>query len=528
MGEETKGWAGERRIGGGEGRITGAFFGAGPEARGVTSSPGNHRERTPMFDRKSDSERVLTLAGVIATSGLLALAACGGGGGGSATTSTMDPGGQDPGPGGGPVITLGELTLPLARASSARQQPVIRFDDELRIGGMPPPLSAGLAPVATHGDAAVSRGTVRDGVGGATLIDYLQRDATDRQTRPGTVFAFEEAPTVRYVAGTTPGEVDEIVRAVQLINANLPPDFQIPVDATAFSAADDAAGLDELADGEIVIEYDRREDWEISYTAGPDQAGLAQTRRAGSVSLAARVWVDDTRVSGDERMTTLVHEILHALGRFHPDPARFPDTVMNAPSTGVEGYVLHPLDGQALLAVYGTLEAGDTPADIAADLGPWDDQSMHVRADLGDLAFGASVRDGHVRPWAFGPRPGIDLADNPRLTGSASWDGRLLGLTPSGGTVAGGAGLTIDLDTLRGDLEFTGLESWTGAPGLVGTGATWGDGDLEYLIGIRGNLFGRIGGDEGRITGAFFGAGHEGMAGTLTRDDLAAGFAGSR
>ena len=45
---------------------------------------------------------------------------------------------------------------------------------------------------------------------------------------------------------------------------------------------------------------------------------------------------------------------------------------------------------------------------------------------------------------------------------------------------------------------------------------------------VRGNLFGRTGGDEGRITGAFSGASHEGMGGTLSRDDLAAGFAGTR
>ena len=65
-------------------------------------------------------------------------------------------------------------------------------------------------------------------------------------------------------------------------------------------------------------------------------------------------------------------------------------------------------------------------------------------------------------------------------------------------------------------------------PGLVGSGATWLDGDLNYKVSVRGNLFGRTGGDEGRITGVFSGASHEGMGGTLTRDDLAAGFAGMR
>lgn len=136
---------------------------------------------------------------------LLALAACGGGGG-SATTSTMDPGTMDPGTGQGPVITLGELTLPRRSAGWTTLQPVIRFGDELRIGAMPPPSSGDLAPAATHVAHRGRHGTVRDGVGAATLIDYLQRDATDRQTRPGTVFRFEEAPTVRYVEGTTAEE----------------------------------------------------------------------------------------------------------------------------------------------------------------------------------------------------------------------------------------------------------------------------------------------------------------------------------
>ena len=476
-----------------------------------------HRRTSPLIP---------VLAGMLGAAGLLALAACGGGGG-STTTSTMDPGGQDPGTGQGPAVTLGELTLPLARASSDLQQPVFRFGDELRIGGMPPPGTAGLAPVATHGGATVSHGRVRDGVGAATLIDYLQRDGA----RAGTLMRFPEAPTVRFVEGTTSDQIDEIVRAVQLINANLPRHFQLLVDPAPVSAAADAAGttIQTLAPGQILVEYAARETWEVDYAPGEPPVGNAVTWSLDGVAQTARAWVDHTRHSGTQgTMTTLVHELLHTLGRQHPDRARFPSSIMNIPAEGVDGYLLHPLDREALLAVYGTLEAGDTPAAIATSLGPWEDESMHLRGDLGDLAFGASSRNGHVRPWAFGPRPGIDLADNDTLSGSASWAGRLLGITPAGEAVAGASAMTIDLASLRGDLGFTGLEAWSGAPGTVGTGATWGDGDLNYRIGVRGNLFGRTGGDEGRITGAFFGAGHEGMAGTLTRDDLAAGFAGAR
>ena len=227
-------------------------------------------------------------------------------------------------------------------------------------------------------------------------------------------------------------------------------------------------------------------------------------------------------------MEVLAHELIHALGRFHPDRVRFPDSIMNIPAVAADAYLLYPLDREALLAVYGTLSPGATPGEIATDLGPWDDESIHVRGDLGDLSFGASLRNGLTQPWAAVPRPGIDLADNDALTGSATWTGRLLGLTPTADSVAGAAGMTVDLSTLRGALDFTEMESWSGAPGAEGTGATWGDGDLNYTISVRGNLFGRTGGDEGRITGVFSGAAHEGMAGTLTRDDLAAGFAGTR
>ncbi len=74
--------------------------------------------------------------------------------------------------------------------------------------------------------------------------------------------------------------------------------------------------------------------------------------------------------------------------------------------------------------------------------------------------FGASERNGAVRPWAIGaPFPDTTLA-NGRLTGSATWDGRLLGLTTRSEPLAGAAGMTINAETLQGDLSFTELETW--------------------------------------------------------------------
>ena len=104
----------------------------------------------------------------------------------------------------------------------------------------------------------------------------------------------------------------------------------------------------------------------------------------------------------------------------------------------------------------------------------------------------------------------------------------MLGLDDGSRSVAGAATLSVDLVTLAGDMAFTGLESWTAAPGAIGTGDPWGDGDLAYRIGVNGNAFIRTGGDEGSLTGRFVGAAHEGMTGTLERDDLAAGFGGVR
>ena len=459
------------------------------------------------------------LAGFAASAAMLALAACGGGGGsGSATTSGAAPDG-----GQGPVTTLAELMLPQQRAQWAGRQPVIQFGNELRVGGAPPPARTALAPVATHGGATVRHGAVQDGVGAATLIDYLQRDVTGRSE--GNVVRWDAAPVVRYVEGATPGQVDELVRSVQILNANLPRDFQLAVSSTPVSAAAEA-GVDvaNMPPGQILVEFAARDEWEIGFTPGPEVGGWALFRTVNSVITTARVWL----APDSNQLGTGIHELVHALGRDHPDPARFPDTIMLRRANGTEGYVLHPLDREALLAVYGTLDAGDTSAAIATDLGPWADESIHVRGDLGDLAFGAARRDGLVQPWALGPRPGLDLEDNPQLSGSASWDGRLLGFTPAGASVAGAAGLAVDLGTLRGALDFTGLESWSGAPGLASTGATWGDGDLNYTVGVTGNTFARTGGDTGTVTGAFFGAGHEGMGGTLVRDDLAAGFAGTR
>ena len=146
------------------------------------------------------------------------------------------------------------------------------------------------------------------------------------------------------------------------------------------------------------------------------------------------------------------------------------------------------------------------------------------------IAFGAAHRNGFVSPWANGPVPSAHLAGNAALSGSVRWSGRLLGLTPDAEAVGGAADLAVQLETLDGDLDFTGLESWSAnaAPGAVGTGKRWQRGSLHYNIGVRGNTFVQTGGDAGTVTGLYFGRSHEGMGGVLERPDLSAGFGGKR
>ena len=266
--------------------------------------------------------------------------------------------------------------------------------------------------------------------------------------------------------------------------------------------------------------------------------------RAGIVSFdPARIWIDPDRGGElDREQNTIgyiVHELLHTMGFLaHPNDlvSALSYNLQIVDYGGNPAHFLYPLDREALLAAYTRLSPNVDAGDIATDLGPWEDTSLHVMgvADLPnnrhDVAFGAAARNGFVQPWAQGPIPGSDLADNTQLSGTASWDGRMLGLTPQEETVAGAADLSVHLTSMTGGMSFTGLESWSpnATPGAIGTGVMWGDGDLAYTVGVRGNTFIQTGGGDGLVTGAFFGAQHEGMGGTLQRDDLTAAFGGSR
>lgn len=408
----------------------------------------------------------------------------------------------------------------------------------LHIGPDVAPAPDTLRRAARHGDITVSHGTLADGIGADELIDYLERDTTLGLDEVRIVIPrFEpRPPTVRIAQGTTEAMRDEAIRAIQLINAALPRDWQMQVSNTPGTP-----GTAPPTNADILIQFLPREEWPGEY-ANIDAVGLSSNQntleRDGInyqiVARSSRIFVDHTRTTGRDRMDTLVHEIIHSLGRRHPEPELFPHTIMLTTAQSRDNHILYPLDREALQAVYSRLQHGSTVASLADDLGPWSNTSTHLLGEFSaageDVSFGVALRNGLAQPWTTGPAPLTNLADNATISGNASWSGRLLGFTPEAQPVAGAADLTITLDTLDGDLDFTELEYWNAghAPGAAGGGTAWNDGDLSYDVEVRGNTFTRTEGDEGVVTGAFLGTQHQAMGGSLQRDDLSAAFGGSR
>ena len=470
----------------------------------------------------------------------LTLAACGD----RATESTVPD-----------MSTIADIPdLPLQTPLQADQAPIVPLQTTIHIGADVAPPVGSLQESGLHGETGVSYGRVQDGVGAAELSAYLEADSTLPQTgeENGTpadtiievppVRFRADPPTVYVAEGTPPALVDETVRAVQAINAALPQDWQL-----AFSPDPANAATVDNPDGKILVRFALQIEWPRGFVppTGKDVGLAVPSYRPVETGdpdapirfeiVAGRVFVDHTQTEGLERLGVIAHEIIHLLGRNHVDANSFPETIMvDGGSEELTEHILHPLDREALLAVYGHLEPETLPGDIATELGAWADSSLHVRGAIdledGEIAFGAALRNGLSQPWASGPSPHTNLEDNAALSGSVSWTGRLLGLTPGAEAVAGAANLSVDLAALTGEVDFAGLEFWAAntVPGAPGTGATWDDGDLRYDIEVRGSTFVQTGGDAGTVTGAFFGPAHEGMGGVLERDDLSAGFGGTR
>ena len=420
-------------------------------------------------------------------------------------------------------------TLPalrLLRPSDAAQAPIIHRGESTHVGAWLGSSSG--ARYATHAGIDFSYDGMTGGIDVQDLLTYLAADAEPY----GRVKKWDAPPTI-YLASSegepTPQMIDDAVFAVQVINSFMPDDWQLrfgstdsPTPGNSMTIFFQDAGLSERGVGGRTL---------LSYDATLKVVGA-------NIYLLPDLWTNATEYRDPQhRIYLLAHEILHGLGRIHVpiDRTRVSGlTIMDHAARGSSGFILFPVDREALQAIHSELDHGDSLDTVAEKLGNWEDSGVLLRGGFaipeGDGSFGVYMRFGLVRPWTSGPTPWTLPADNPELSGSAAWAGRLLGFTPEAQPVAGSAQLGVDLSTLHGDLDFQGLESWgAGAPpGAVGTGRQWGDGDLSYGITLMGNAFIQSGGDDGLVTGAYFGPLHEGMGGVLKRDDLTAAFGGKR
>ncbi len=458
----------------------------------------------------------------------LSLAGCGGGDGGNVRPDMSMPTGGIPPTGEG---------SPYLHPQAASQSP-ITIDSFIGVLVNPP--SPAVTTVVRHDSSAshtgwvpVDTGIVADGTTRSELISYLSADIA---ATGGTLDRFVTPPVIHIASGATDQDIDATLQAVQMINASLPDAWQLSIALNPKQTSNYLA-----SPGEILMVFADRDEWEAECHGLACANVQVSTLSPGAIR-SATIFADQNSQSDPMYAAWIAHEMLHALGRQHANPQRFPQSLMvPVENLSLVDKLLSTLDRDALVAVYGVLEAGDTSTDLHQKLGAWEHESFHVMGGMlfGDLSgsssssvwFGVADRNGEQFPWVLGTRSAMPLAENPVLQGSARWEGRLLGMTPNARIVAGDAALDIDLGALSGELAFTGLEQWAprADPGDIGTGTRWGDGDLRYGVQVQGSTFIQSGsGDTGTVTGMFIGPAHDGMGGTLDRNDLDAAFGGAR
>ena len=475
----------------------------------------------------------------------LIIAGCGGGGGtGSGSTGTTLPAASQPPPfplprvaGSGQFVGDSHYSTSHTpqRTSDVRHAPVYSHGEYLQVGVDQGRQTAKLPSAGMHGDTTMRYGQLDDGVGQNTLSSYLADGVGV------TVRRYSTAPEIRVIGAASASDVEMVAATVRLINAALPEGAKIRMGASlpGISLRDtvDSNGRRYVSgrelDNTIHVEF-------IPSGQFYSDAGATAWNHFGDgvensyiqFNQGASVYRD---TSSRRRVILLAHELMHSLGIYGYDHVSSTfDTIMEGTGdiydlnqgTQQPRSLLYPVDREALQALYGRLDNGDDPTDF----GPWASTSPHVVGNGKHANFGVALRNGYAEPWTYGYRPESDLADNRALSGSATWLGVLLGLTPQASAVAGDARIGIDLAAMVGRADFTALESFPAgqAPGAVGTGTQWLDGDLGYIIAVRGNTFRQTGGDAGRVTGAFVGRAHEGATGTLERADLTAAFGASR
>ena len=352
----------------------------------------------------------------------------------------------------------------------------------------------------------VRRGQLNDGAGQQIIARYFDYTVDMSDLR------YSSAPVVRFGGDGDANDFERVIRAVQLVNTALPDTHKMRV-ASNSASSDPNTGI-----------Y-----FNFVNNFGGTHWGVTYNSNSSNSNQITHSQIDINKAytdNGDRQATILLaHELLHALG-FFGGSGHVPvdlDSILEATSNvyltrqdqAQPLSILYPADREALRALYVFRRGASVD-----DFGPWSSTSLHLAATGEYVAFGSAWRNGYAEPWAYGIQPRNSLANNASLSGSATWEGLLLGWS-RGRAVSGDAEINVNLASMDGDAEFTELAH-------MDTAAQWGDGDLVYAIRVNGNTFRQTGGDAGTLTGIFTGASHEGTAGTLERSDLTAAFGAAR
>ena len=375
-------------------------------------------------------------------------------------------------------------------------------------------------------------GSSRDGVGVERIRNYeddlLTQDGTDPYGVLGNGFLpfIIKPDLVLDLDLKAPGNADileAVWDSVRILNDALPPEFQIGV-FTPLSGY--VQGPGEIF---VHLEPPSSPAWGCDGNAAVACA-VSEIDRVFDYTRSAEIWLPDDF----DMRSTILHELLHALGIWgHVDSIEFPDSIMGTAGETIPnlGYIISKIDREVLQILYMSQES-----DLYNDWGEWSDLSHHLMGQTADdaLSFGVALFNGLPQPWARGAEPLTDLADNSRLSGTATWRGALLAHSgPS--PLYGDASLRVGLATLGNpdaeqDLRFRDIyyinryesdsaERWFHTR------------DINYKVTIYGSLFANVrdeGYEEGMVAGAFFGRSHEHMGGTVKRSDLVGAFGGSR
>ena len=503
---------------------------------------------------------------------VLTLAACGGsstgdltdgGGAGNGMREPTGPPTTQPPPDNTGAAASRRIELGNLDGSDAAHQPITGRGGTLRVGppvrprtggagtlrSFPPaqPRTGGGAASTTHRQARVRHFEIADATPAARIAQYLEMTTgfgpyntlerwTDRNPN-NPVERWTYPPFVSLAPNAQAELRPYVVRAVQILNTAIPPGHRMVVSA---SPGPTHENYFDAKPGEIPIAFDDL--W-------PGVGGIAETGSVDARTTRAYIRINRDEVfdriaqattpqarrdAEDQLVHTIVHELLHALGAVdHPDKTAFPDSVLSHSLRWNPGDILFEIDRDVLVASYNVIRVVGTQSEIVEDLSAWNARSTHLVGEIesagSPLAFGIRTRHGFHAPWFEGPRPATDLASSTALADTVRWEGRLLGFTPATEAVAGSASLEMNLASLTGELDFVGLEYWSGTtPGAIGTGTAWHETALSYQVAADGNRFVQTGGDDGVVTGVFVGTAHQGMGGTLERSDLTAAFGGTR